>query len=407
MLSIREIPVPEELENEYPEGSLKTLNGLGFVDLGPYLDGTATQEVPNVAEIWKGRSLFYEGRLNEIHAEPGTGKTNVLMAACILEIALGGRILYIDPEDTPKGFCTRMLMLGASPQDIREHVFYLHNPPPEEIKQAQNWARDHKPRVVVLDGLAESMAAVDLNEDKALDVLKFFRETLRPFAEAGSAVIVADHVTKSTEGRGQFARGSGAKAGRYDGVSYDIVSGERYTPKNEGYVKLKIAKDRNGGAGPRGSIIATLHFIPGSNGRTITSFREPADPQSFRPTKIMEKILKHLKSYTNANKRELRDLGNHRAVDTAVQILMDEELIVMKRKNCAMIYSLPAPPLSSELAHVPESCPNPAQGTVNSNVPTVPPPLQGGTKRHSKNKLKSSNICVPIELITTTPTPNP
>lgn len=407
MLSIREIPIPEELENEYPEGSQKTLNGPGFVDLGPFLDGTATQEVPTVAQIWKGRSLFYAGRLNEVHAEPGTGKTNVLMAACILEIESGGRVLYIDPEDTPKGFCARMLMLGASAQDIRDHVFYLHNPPPEEIIQAQEWSREHKPRIVVLDGLAESMSALDLNEDKATDVLKFFRRMLRPFAEAGSAVIIADHVTKSTEGRGQFARGSGAKAGRYDGVSYDIVSGVHYTPKNEGHVKLKIAKDRNGGAGPRGSIIATLHFIPGSNGRTITNFREPADPQSFRPTNIMEKILKHLKSLPGASKRELRDLGNHNAVDKAVEILIEESAIVMQRKGLAMIFSLPAPPSSSELAHVPESCPKRAPGTDDSNVPTVPHPLQGGTKRHRKTKSISSNICAPIELITNTPKPNP
>jgi len=393
MPSIREVNIPDE-PGERIQASTSLHRIPDFVDLGPYLDGSATQEVPTVATVWNGRCLFYEGRLNEVHSEPGTGKTNVLMAACILEIQEGSRILYIDPEDTPKGFCSRMLMLGASPQDIREHVFYLHNPPPKEIEQAQKWARDHKPRIVVLDGLAESMAAVDLNEDKALDVLKFFREILRPFAEAGSAVIVADHVTKSTEGRGQFARGSGAKAGRYDGVSYDIVSGDRYTPQCEGFVKLKVAKDRNGGAGARGSIVATLHFIPGADGRTITSFREPENGQSaeFRPTKIMEKILSRLKNYKAATKRELREIGNHGAVDKAVDILLSEGAIVVERKGRSMFFSIPIVPATTEVAHVPEVCPDRALGTDDFNVPTVPNPLQGGTKRHRKRKQNIPDI---------------
>lgn len=200
-----------------------------FVDLGPYLDGTAKQEIPTVAEAWPGRCLFYAGRLNEVHAEPGTGKTNVLMVSCVAVLESGGNIVFIDPEDTPKGFATRLLMLGADAEAVRERVHYLHNPTPEEITLAQEWAKEHSPTLVILDGLAESMAAVGASEDKAQEVLSFFRETLRPFTESGAAVVIADHVTKSTEGRGQFARGSGAKAGRYDGVSYEVVTGTQYT----------------------------------------------------------------------------------------------------------------------------------------------------------------------------------
>ena len=42
--------------------------------------------------------------------------------------------------------------------------------------------------MVVYDGLAEGMAAEDLDEDKAKDSLKFLRRVLRPFAELGCAV---------------------------------------------------------------------------------------------------------------------------------------------------------------------------------------------------------------------------
>ncbi|MEI8309431.1 MAG: tyrosine-type recombinase/integrase [Verrucomicrobiota bacterium] len=129
-----------------------------FVDLSPFLDGSAQQEVPTVAEVWDGRCLFYAGRLNEIHAEPGTGKTNILMVACNAVLDAGGHVLYIDPEDTPKGFTTRMLMLGADPEAIRERVHYLHNPTPEEILTAQRWAIEHKPDIAVFDGLPATVA---------------------------------------------------------------------------------------------------------------------------------------------------------------------------------------------------------------------------------------------------------
>ncbi|MEI6070524.1 MAG: AAA family ATPase [Verrucomicrobiae bacterium] len=313
-----------------------------FVDLSPHLDGTAKQERPTVAKILDDLCLWYAGRLNSLQSEPGDGKTNVCMRSSISVLDAGGSVLYIDPEDTPKGFTTRMLILGADPEAIRERVHYLHNPTPEEIQAAQAWARKHKPTLVILDGLAESMAAVGANEDKAQEVLPFFRENLRPFAEAGAAVVVADHVTKSTEGRGQFARGSGAKAGRYDGVSYGLQVGIPYTPHQAGFVKLKIAKDRNGGVGPRGKIIAELHFSPGADGRTITEFREPQDSGSgtFRPTAIMEKIRKHLALFDTASKRSLRELGKSQAVDAAISVMLEEGEIEVSTSGQSHVFSL-------------------------------------------------------------------
>ncbi len=312
-----------------------------FVDLGPYLDGTAHQEIPTVAEVWPEFCLFYSGRLNELHAEPGVGKTNILMAACISVLDDGGTVLYIDPEDTPGGFATRMRLLGADPQDIRTRVFYLHNPDPAAIKAAQAWAREHSPTIVVLDGLAESMAAVNANEDKSQDVLPFFRETLRPFAEGGAAVAIADHVPKSRDKHSQFARGSGAKAGRYDGVSYSVECGTQYAPGQAGFVKLRVAKDRNGGVGPRGKVVAELHFNPSGPGTTAIEFRPPQGTGPFRPTAIMDKIRQRLAGDRTATKRELRAVGGKaRYVDLAIDLLMQGGELVMTPQGTSHVYSL-------------------------------------------------------------------
>jgi hypothetical protein len=312
-----------------------------FVDFEEFLTGTIEIEKPTVGKIWPGAFLFYRGRLNEIHAEPACGKTNVIIATCVQVIHDGGTVVYIDPEDNPRGFIARLLSMGAEPDDIRERIKYLHNPTPEEIDSAAQWSQKNPVQLVVLDGCAEAMAAVGANEDLAMDVLGFFRRYLRPFADAGAAVVVADHVTKNSESRGRWMRGSGAKLGRYDGAVYELVPGEPFTPTKAGFVKMRISKDRCGGAGSFGSIVTEVHFTPGAKG-TIVDFRPSADRGEFRPTQIIEKILKKLELGT-AGTNELRSLGKSQYVDKAIELLISEGQITKKTEGQKHVFSLAQP----------------------------------------------------------------
>jgi len=312
-----------------------------FVDLRPFLFGEHEPEVPTVAAVMPGQCLFYRGRLNEIHGEPATGKTNIVIAACNAILRDGGSVLYLDPEDTPQGFARRAVGLGGDPEAIATRCHYLHNPTPEEITAAQQWAKEHCPELVALDGVAESLAAEGLDENTPGDILKFFRERLRPFAEAGAAVVVADHVTKSAEGRGRWSRGSGAKLGRYDGLVLSVELGQAYTPEEPGFVRLRIAKDRNGGAGAAGEVLAEVHFTPMTE-TTAVSFRPPKPKEDFRPTALMEKIRKHLAVYQTATKRNLRDLGNHKGVDKAMEIMIEEGEIAVTPRGASHVVSLTA-----------------------------------------------------------------
>jgi len=110
-----------------------------FVDLSVFLSGEFIPERPSVAEALPGRFLFYAGRLNEIHGEPGQGKTNVAIAAMNLVLAAGGSVLYIDPEDTPGGFVKRALGLGGDAAAIGERVKYLHNPTVRWPRFSDHW----------------------------------------------------------------------------------------------------------------------------------------------------------------------------------------------------------------------------------------------------------------------------
>jgi hypothetical protein len=293
----------EEIERDTAEPEENTAQP-NFIDLRPHLTGTVKQEVPTVANMGNGIRLFYAGRLNEVHGEPGTGKSNVLIAAACSVARDGGTVIYIDPEDTPAGFVRRALGLGFKPPEIAT-IKYLHNPSGEEIATAQRWAEENKPTLVVLDGVAEALVAEGLDENSVPDVLGFFRERIRPFADLGAAVVLADHVVKNGETRGAWQRGTSAKMGRYDGLVLAVETAAPYTPTRPGKILLRICKDRNGGAGPKGSVFAEVSFTPNDNGFTEIEFTKPQLSKEFRPTATMDKIVEHLKLFPGATKRSV------------------------------------------------------------------------------------------------------
>lgn len=250
-----------------------------FVDLETIFEGDMEPERPTIAASDSGDCLLYAGRINEIHGEPSVGKTNLTIAIMACELRMGQKVMFIDPEDNPNGILRRMLSFGISKEMILANLYYLHDPTPEEIIKAQQWARRHKPSLVDCDGLAETITACQFKEDSSNEILEFFRTYIRPFTECGAAVLLSDHVVKSSEGRGLWSRGSGAKMGRYDGVSYSVTLSAPYSPKQKGSVKFTIAKDRNGGIGTKGEEVFMAFFEPNGEGITDVSIRrlKPGD----------------------------------------------------------------------------------------------------------------------------------
>jgi hypothetical protein len=314
-----------------------------FVDLAEIIANGCEMERPTVADVGLDNCLFYAGRINEIHAEPGVGKSNVAIAASLAVMRAGGLVVFIDPEDNPGGFTRRCLQFGATREDLIECCRYLHNPTPDDIILTQRWAAKHRPTLVVFDGLAESLTAEDLVEDKVNDVLKFFRSRLRPFADdSGAAVLVSDHVAKSLEGRGRWPRGSGAKLGRYDGVVYLLDLVDAYSPGQKGAVSLTIAKDRNGGIGPNGITVAEVQFSPGAGNQTTVIFKKPEESSTVaRPIRTIFRIRKYLEEHGQADKRTLRTLGKSETIDSTVDFMIAEGSLILTVEGRKHVYTLP------------------------------------------------------------------
>jgi hypothetical protein len=311
-----------------------------FVDLSPWLDGEITPVVPTIGQAWEGRHLFYAEAINEIHGEPSVGKTNVLLVCAGSVLQSGGSVLYIDPEDTAGRIVSRAIALGIDRDSLRERFHYLQAPTADNIAKAQAWGEATAPQLVIIDGVAEMLAADNRDENLAKDYLSFIAERIRPFARAGAAVVVADHVVKSKESRGRWSRGTGAKQGCYDGISYEVVLGEAYAPNKTGFIQLKISKDRHGGVGPLGKTVAELHFSPSGGGSTSAVWLQPTEAGSFRPTAIMDKIVSYLSTHGEANKTQLRSLGKSQYVDDAITLLKKDEAITHQKRGNADVYTL-------------------------------------------------------------------
>lgn len=323
---------------------------LVFADLTGWLDGKIVQEMPTAAKVSETRCLFYRAAVNEIHGEPSVGKTNILCAAIIAEVLAGGSVLVLDPEDTAQGFVSKLRALCCDDPKvisaIREgRVNYVHNPEPDDFAPAQEWAAENKQTMVILDGLAEALAAEGLNEDVPGDVLSFFRRQIRPFAEkAGAAVVIADHVAKAKDS-GAWSRGSGAKLGRYDGVSYDVRLGSAYSPTVHGYVKMIVAKDRKGGVGPKGAHVADLHFSP-ADGGTKTEWvdiahKPAAEVSRERSAEVESRIIEHLELHGACSKSDLRRLGgNGQTIDRALDSLLRQHRVTVDQSGRAHRYAL-------------------------------------------------------------------
>lgn len=302
-----------------------------FVDLTGFVTGVYVQEIPTIGEIQGGKFLIYAGRINETHGEPGGGKSIVALVIALDQISKGRRVIFLDPEDQPKAIVGRLLSFGARPEDILEFFHYVHNPDPKDVLAAITVAQTSDVSLVIVDGLAEMLAALGLNENDPGDILRYFRGYVRPFTDTGAAAIVNDHVAKDAETRGRWARGSGAKLGRYDGVSYEVKTVNPFGPDQAGMLKLVVCKDRNGGVGPRDHVAAEVHISPAGDGfHTNIEIKEPNN-HSFQPTYLMEKVSKAIEFDPDISLRDLRKLGKVEYINTAIETLANTGYLRIER----------------------------------------------------------------------------
>lgn len=247
------------------------------------LDGS--EDVPTILARTDGQSLLYPAAVNLFAGEPGSCKSWLAQYEAVRIANAGDHVAYVDYESTYRSVMRRMVTLGLRP-DSRARIHYpksLGRLTREDVAMLADYCRRLEIDLIVIDGVAEALAAHGLTEDKAGEYAQWHAEVARSLARAAaSCVLLLDHVPKPAQGRAQrgaepdlYPRGSGHKLAAIDGAAYVLSMVEPLSRDHLGVVELTIAKDREGYVGPKRWKAARVTLNPIDRGETLEMTVDP------------------------------------------------------------------------------------------------------------------------------------
>jgi hypothetical protein len=202
-----------------------------------------------------GHHMLYPGMVHSFQGESESGKSMVAQAETARQLKAGNRCLYVDFESDPVTVVNRLLMLGASSEAILKNLEYIRPDvdPRGLADESGAWESILASRytLAVIDGVTEAFAVFGVKSIDNDEVTAWGRSVPRKLAaKTGAAVVVIDHVTKSSEGRGRFAIGAQAKMSYLTGASYMVEIISPIGVGMTGKLALRVGKDRPGQVRP-------------------------------------------------------------------------------------------------------------------------------------------------------------
>lgn len=300
------------------------------VDLAKLFSAGYEPQQPEFLTRTDGQPLMYRGKCHACNGEGESGKSWFMLIACLQAIRQGEHVLYLDYEDVAATTVTRLLALGATPEEVLGQLHYME--PLEAtftrtasgIKYTAAHADLHtimdryQPSLVIIDGVTEAMWKHMLDPDKNGEFTIFHDNFTKPLARLGAATGYIDHVVKDKEARGKYAIGGVHKYNAMDGAVYSFHPLTSFGVGQHGSTRIKLEKDRPGQLRqhtPDGKHIADLHLISDPTTHALTwEIRAPADNQpKFRPTHYMEQLYDWINGRNDQgefpNARQIDDSG--------------------------------------------------------------------------------------------------
>jgi len=313
--------IPDPPPEAVPYDPVDSWNPIALATLEP-----RPVEPPRLAH-----GLLYPGRRHLWSGEPESGKSWAALIACAQEVLRGRTVLYIDFETDEHETAERFAALGLPPEAL---VPFLYVRPAEPVGRAgvrehlDRMVSEHRPTIVVVDAYAGALDLHGLDPNKGADIERLNRALFEPLRAHGAAVVVLDHLAKDRERRGKFSIGSERKVGAVDvHLGFEVV--DPFGRGRTGLVAVSVHKDRPGYLlRPH---VADLHLEsdPGT-GRITYEFRRPPpadETGSFRPTRLMEKVSRHVESQREPISRNVIEndvSGQRRYVRAAIDTLARE-----------------------------------------------------------------------------------
>jgi hypothetical protein len=181
-------------------------------------------------------------------ADRGEGKSSVALALGTAHAAAGGRVVYLDRENSPSLNKARVqaIMDANGWPDLREEGRFVcrHYP------TIGRWQGEHVAEAiaglgftgVVYDSLREFLGQLALDPDSEADVTVFFTTFVTPLLERGLWVLLLDNVGHTEKGR---PKGSATKLDACP-QGYLVETTSKFSPEKIGAIRITCKRSRYG-----------------------------------------------------------------------------------------------------------------------------------------------------------------
>lgn len=220
-----------------------------FEDLAQLASGIELPPTPTVFQREDGQGLFYRGAVNDLHGEPGCGKSMIAQIATAQELKADRDVIYIDYEDSARNVVKRLLLLGVTGEQIISHLHYVRpSAKPSSPTSLGGWRETldyaDTATLAIIDGVTSCLAYAGLDSNSGDDIAAWYNTMPRLISACGPAVVLIDHVVKSKDNRGRYAGGSMQKLALIDGISYSVDMTKPVGKGVRGTIVIKSGKDR-------------------------------------------------------------------------------------------------------------------------------------------------------------------
>lgn len=205
---------------------------------------------PEPVDRFGDGQILYRRTVHTLAGEPESGKSVLAYGWMLDEMLTGRGVMLIDEEAGPDDVFAKFRALGAADSLLVDHLTYFEPDgwdllAPETVNQLLTLVTEREISLVLIDSTAAALTNSQLDEDKAKDVTRFYKQVLLRLAQEGAcSVITLDHMTKSGMNN-RYARGSGAKLAATEvGLFVEVV--EPFSQVSSGLLRVTCTKDRRG-----------------------------------------------------------------------------------------------------------------------------------------------------------------
>ncbi|MBS5234397.1 MAG: bifunctional DNA primase/polymerase, partial [Collinsella sp.] len=150
-----------------------------FEDLAQLASGIELPPTPTVFQREDGQGLFYRGAVNDLHGEPGCGKSMIAQIAAAQELKSSHDVIYIDYEDSARNVVKRLLLLGVTGEQIVAHFHYVRpSAKPSSPTSLDGWRETldyaDTATLAIIDGVTSCLAYAGLDSNSGDDIAAWY-----------------------------------------------------------------------------------------------------------------------------------------------------------------------------------------------------------------------------------------